>query len=114
MLSTPQAPHESRIFHIGTPAKVSLRETHTHRERDPHTELEETREIKFSQLLYYKKDTKKNTKQLILILFFNFFVAKIRQKVPHENIHGEASVLQNFQKKKLNYDISKREKKKEF
>jgi hypothetical protein len=27
-------------------------------------------------------------------------VAKIRQKVPHENIQGEASVLENFPKKK--------------
>jgi hypothetical protein len=26
-------------------------------------------------------------------------VAKICRKVPHENIHGEASVLENFQKK---------------
>jgi hypothetical protein len=42
MLSTPQALHKSRIFHIGTPAKVVMRETHTHIERDPHIELEET------------------------------------------------------------------------
>jgi hypothetical protein len=26
-------------------------------------------------------------------------VAKICQKVPHENIHGEVNVLENFQKK---------------
>jgi hypothetical protein len=26
-------------------------------------------------------------------------VEKIRRKVPHENIHSEASVLENFQKK---------------
>jgi hypothetical protein len=26
-------------------------------------------------------------------------LAKIRRKVPHENIHGKASVLENFQKK---------------
>jgi len=38
-------------------------------------------------------------------------VAKICRKVPHENIYGEASVLENFQKKKLNCDISRREKK---
>jgi hypothetical protein len=40
-------------------------------------------------------------------------VAKIRQKVPHENIHGEASVLENIQKK-LNRHISRRGKKKSF
>ncbi len=45
---------------------------------------------------------------------FLFFVAKICRKVPHENIHGETSVLENFPKKKLNRHISKRDKKKEF
>ncbi len=33
----------------------------------------------------------------IFILFF--FVTKICWKVPHENIHGEASILEIFQKK---------------
>jgi hypothetical protein len=37
-------------------------------------------------------------------------VAKICRKVPHENIHGEASVLK-LKKKKLNRNISRREKK---
>jgi hypothetical protein len=46
-----------------------------------------------------ERDTHKGATQLILFLFFYFFVAKIRRKVPHENIHGEASVLENFQKK---------------
>jgi hypothetical protein len=39
---------------------------------------------------------------------------KIRWKVPHENIHGEASILKIFQKKKLNCHISRRGKKKSF
>ncbi len=33
------------------------------------------------------------------LIFYLLFVTKIRWKVPHENIHGEASVLENFQKK---------------
>ncbi len=32
-------------------------------------------------------------------LIYFIFERKIRWKVPHENIHGEASILENFQKK---------------
>jgi hypothetical protein len=45
------------------------------------------------------RHTRKGAKQLILFLFYFIFVAKIRRKVPHENIYGKASVLENFQKK---------------
>jgi hypothetical protein len=45
------------------------------------------------------RQTHKGVKQLVLFLFYLFFVKKIRWKVPHENIHGEASILENFQKK---------------
>jgi hypothetical protein len=53
-------------------------------------------------------------KAAILFLFYLFFVTKIRWKVPHENIHGEGSILEKFQKKKLNRHISRRGKKKSF
>jgi hypothetical protein len=48
-----------------------------------------------------ERDTHKGTTQRFFLFFFCFFffVAKIRRKVPHENIHGEATVLENFQKK---------------
>jgi hypothetical protein len=46
-----------------------------------------------------ERHTHKGATQLIFLIFFNFFVAKIRRKVPHESIHGEASVLEIFQKK---------------
>jgi hypothetical protein len=55
--------------------------------------------MKFSQLLYYQERHTQRHKAAILFFIFIFFVAKIRRKVPHENIHGEASVLENFQKK---------------
>jgi hypothetical protein len=61
-------------------------------------------------LFTIERDTHKGAKQLIFI----FLVAKICEKVPFENIHGEASVLENFQKKRLNHHISRREKKKSF
>jgi hypothetical protein len=51
--------------------------------------------MKFSQLLYYRETHTQRCKAANFI----FFVAKIRQKVPHENIHGEVSVLENFQNK---------------
>jgi hypothetical protein len=45
VLSTLQAPHESHIFHTGTPAKVSLRE----RKRERHTDKEREREKTHTQ-----------------------------------------------------------------
>ncbi len=53
------------------------------------------------------KHTKAQSK-LILFLFYLFFVTKIRWKVPHENIHGEASILGNFPKKNLNRQEGKK------
>jgi hypothetical protein len=64
-----------------------------------HSLLEETQEMKISQLLYYWERHTQRHKAAIFIFIFNFFVAKIHWKVPHENIHGEVSVLENFQKK---------------
>jgi hypothetical protein len=55
--------------------------------------------MKFLQLLYYQETHTQRRKTTIFIFIFIFFVAKIRRKVPHENIHGEANVLENFQKK---------------
>jgi hypothetical protein len=95
MLSTPQAPHESRIFHIGTPAKVSLRDTHTHTQRPTHRVRKDSRDEIFTTVLL-PRDT--HIKALNNYFYFYFFVVKIRRKVPHENIHGKTSVLENFQK----------------
>jgi hypothetical protein len=61
-------------------------------------------------VLLPRKTHTQRRKATYFILFYFIFVAKIRQKVPHENIHGEANVLKNFQKKKLNHDIFRREK----
>jgi hypothetical protein len=55
-----------------------------------------------------------HTKRRKAAYFILFFVAKIRQKVPHENIHGEASVLENFQKKKTKSPDFQEGTKKEF
>jgi hypothetical protein len=55
--------------------------------------------VTFGHCFTTKRDTHKGAKQLILFLFIIFFVVKICRKVPHENIHGEASVLENFKKK---------------
>jgi hypothetical protein len=38
-------------------------------------------------------------KAATFIFIFYFFVKKIRWKVPHENIYGEANILENFPKK---------------
>jgi hypothetical protein len=51
--------------------------------------------MKFLQLLYYRK---RHTQKRKATNFILFLVAKIRRKVPHENIHGEASILKKFQK----------------
>jgi hypothetical protein len=48
----------------------------------------------------------------IFILFY--FFDENRLESPHENRHGEASFLENFQKKELNRHISRRGKKKSF
>jgi hypothetical protein len=57
--------------------------------------LEET---KFPQLLCYRETHTQRHKAANFIYFIYIFVAKIHQKVPHEYIHGEASILENFQK----------------
>jgi hypothetical protein len=44
------------------------------------------------------RETHTKTQSSYFILFFKFFVTKIRWKVPHENKYGEASILENFQK----------------
>ncbi len=57
VLSTPQAPHESRIFHTGTPAKGSLRERE--RERATHRARRDSRdEISATALLPRERDRK--------------------------------------------------------
>jgi hypothetical protein len=54
--------------------------------------------MKFSQLLYYReRDTHKGAKQLIFN--FYFFCGENPLKSPHENIHGEASILKKIKKK---------------
>jgi hypothetical protein len=84
VLFTPQAPHESRIFHTETPAKVSLIETHTHTDtkRDPHTELEETREMKFPQLLYYRERDTQRRKAAFFFFFPLCVCPKSAEKSP--------------------------------
>jgi hypothetical protein len=54
--------------------------------------------MKFPQLLDYP-ERDKGAKELILFLFIYLFVAKVRQNIPHENIHGEGNLLENFQNK---------------
>ncbi len=106
VLSTPQAPHESRIFHTGTPAKVSLRE------RDPHTELEEPERWNFRNCFTTKRDTHRRKAANFIFTYF-FFCGENLSKFPHENIHGETSVLE-ISKKKTKSSHFQEGKKKEF
>jgi hypothetical protein len=56
--------------------------------------------MKFPQLLYYRERDTQRRKEANSILFIYLFVAKIRQKVPHENIYGEGNFLENSPPKK--------------
>jgi hypothetical protein len=63
VLSTPQAPHESRISHTGTPAKVSLRERERHTDRQTERPTHRARrdlrdEISATALLPRERHTK--------------------------------------------------------
>jgi hypothetical protein len=65
MLSTPQAPHKSCIFH-----------THTY----THTELEETREMKFLQPLYYQeRHTQRRKAANLFILKKNLWQKSVKK-----------------------------------
>jgi hypothetical protein len=73
--------------------------THTNTKKETHTQLEEIQEMKFLQLLYYRETHTQRRKATNFIFILIFFVVKIHRKVPRENIHGEASVLEIFKKK---------------
>ncbi len=61
--------------------------------------------------LYTKRDTHKSAKQLILFLFYLFFVTKIRWKVPPKTYMVKWAFWTIFKKKNLNRHISRRGKK---
>jgi hypothetical protein len=78
VLSTLQAPHESHIFHTGTPAKVSLRErkrerdiqTKRERERATHRARRDSRdEISATALLPRETHTKAQSSYFYFYLF---------------------------------------------
>jgi hypothetical protein len=70
--------------------------------------------MKFLQLLYYQERHTQRCKAANFIFILFYFVAKIRQKVSRENIHGEVSALENFQKKKTKSPHFQEGKKKSF
>ncbi len=86
------------------------RDTHTHKERHPHTELEDTRKMKFPQLFYHQETHTQRCKVANFIYYY-FFCGKNMPKSPPWKYTWWSERFGKFPKKKLNHDISRREKK---
>ncbi len=81
--------------------------THIQRERDPHTELEETREMKFPKLLYYWERHTRRRK--IANFIFIFICDENPPKSPPWKHTWWSERFGKFPKEKLNHHISRRE-----
>ncbi len=76
------------------------RHTHTDTKRDPHVELEETREMKFSQLLYYWERHTQKRKAANFIFFFIYFDDENSSKSPLWKHTWWSECFEKFPKKK--------------
>jgi hypothetical protein len=88
--------------------------THTEREKDSHPELEDTRKMKFPQLLYYGETHTQRRKVANFIYLFIFFCGENLPKSPPWKHTWWSKRFGKFPKKKLNRHISRRERKKSF